>query len=896
MQRTLHHCTVYGLAVLLLAAPAAFGELQANAGPKLTPPDGGGGENFGAQIALNVDTLVVGARKESAGFSTSGAAYIFERNQGGAGAWGFVKKLVASDAGVSHQFGTSVAVSGDLIAVGAPFEDEIASNAGAVYVFHRNEGGAGTWGQVAKLTNAGGSLNDKFGFAVAVAGTVVAGGALTDDAAGLNAGAVYLFEQSGAVTNWTLIGQRTASDAASSDQFGAALAMWNDHLVVGSPLDNAPSTDRGSVYIFRRDQGGSGNWGQARKILASDGASQDKFGTSVAIHANRVAVGGPTNVLQRGTAYVFERNQGGTDQWGEVALLTASDGAGFDHFGSRVAIWDDVVMVGAPDDHSPAANAGSAYFFQRDVGGTANWGQTDQVSASDGGLNDEFSTGVALDATTAFAGAPFEDAEGGDAGAAYGFNLVFNDPPSITDAMFEVQELVTNGTVVGTVSASDPNGGQSLSYAITAGNTGNVFEIGEFSGVMIVADATELDFESTPVYALTVEVTDNGTPVLSDAATITVDVQNELETADFSIQKTGPAAVNAGEQIQFTLSVTNHGPDTVTGAKVTDTLPVMATPVGPVQFTLGRLAAGESTSVQVTAMVAPAAGGVLTNRATVSSSTSTDPLAGNNTDTATVMVFIEADLTTGKLGPATLINTNIIDYTVTLTNLGPSRASNLILVDTLPNGVAPIAQTLPTNCSPQGNVVACFVPFLDPGGVFGVTVSVTVATNTTGTLINRADITFAQDPVAGNNMSEVSTVVQDFDSDGDPDFHDPDDDGDHMPDAWEMQFGLNPVNAADGLLDGDGDDLLNRDEYIADRIPTDGGSTWTVTDIDAVIGVQFLSSTGRVYTLEASEDVGIGNWVAVPGRVNIPGSGGPQILTDTSGLTSRTYRVGVNLP
>ena len=115
---------------------------------------------------------VPGGRRGSA----AGAAYVFERDQGGAGNWGQVKKLTASDAEAGDDFGASVAVSGDTAVVGAAYEIRRGSAAGAAYVFERDQGGAGNWGQVKKLTASDAEADDRFGASVAVSGdTAVVG-------------------------------------------------------------------------------------------------------------------------------------------------------------------------------------------------------------------------------------------------------------------------------------------------------------------------------------------------------------------------------------------------------------------------------------------------------------------------------------------------------------------------------------------------------------------------------------------------------------------------------------------------------------------------------------------------------------------------------------------------
>ena len=136
----------------------------------------------------------------------------------------------------------------------------------------------------------------------------------------------------------------TASDAAENDRFGYSVATNGDTVVVGAYSKNS---NTGAAYIFERNQGGAENWGQVQKLTANDAAVNDQFGRSVAIDVDTVVVGAGRKNFSTGAAYVFERNQGGAENWGQVQKLTASDAAGADNFGRSVSINADTVVVGA---------------------------------------------------------------------------------------------------------------------------------------------------------------------------------------------------------------------------------------------------------------------------------------------------------------------------------------------------------------------------------------------------------------------------------------------------------------------------------------------------------------------------------------------------------------------
>ena len=131
----------------------------------------------------------------------------------------------------------------------------------------------------------------------------------------------------------------------------------------------------GAAYVFARNHGGPDNWGEVEKLTASDAAGGDGFGQSVAISGDRIVVGalrGDGAVIDSGTLYVFERNQGGADLWGEVIELAADDGAVGDEFGRSVAAHNDTIVAGAPRDSGAGTDSGSAYVFERNEGGLEN--------------------------------------------------------------------------------------------------------------------------------------------------------------------------------------------------------------------------------------------------------------------------------------------------------------------------------------------------------------------------------------------------------------------------------------------------------------------------------------------------------------------------------------------
>ncbi len=361
--------------------------------------------------------------------------------------------VYASDPQSDDNFGASVSLSGDTLAVGAFLEDGGAGDptldAGAVYLFERDQGGPGSWGETKILRLFRPDTEDWFGLPVAIDGDTVAVGARkVDGGIGLDpedAGAVYIFDRHRDGENqWGQVAEIRASDGQGGDIFGSAVALDNDTLVVGARWEDGGLQDplwlAGSAYVFDRDLGGVDGWGEVAILRPSEHRAHDSFGSAVAISNDTIAIGAigedggegnPTPDV--GAVYIFERNEGGTDAWGEVAVLRASDAQSDDHFGTSLALDGDTLVVAADFEDGgtgdPMSNAGAAYIFERNHGGAGAWGEVVKLTASDAQPDDLFGFSVSLDDDTIIVGAFDEDGgEGGQlpsAGAVYQFERNF---------------------------------------------------------------------------------------------------------------------------------------------------------------------------------------------------------------------------------------------------------------------------------------------------------------------------------------------------------------------------------------------------------------------------------------------------------------------------------------
>jgi hypothetical protein len=338
-----------GAAYVFKRSPAGVWSLQ----QKITPSDPAVDKSFGHSVDIVGDTIVVGADRDGGKGTDAGAAYVFTRT---AGIWTQRAKLMASDGAAEDSFGTSVAISGGTIVVGAYLEDDKGMSAGSAYVF---TGSGDAWTQQPKLTASDGAAFDYFGSSVDVDGGTIVVGAYGNDGVGADVGSAYVFTRSG--TSWTQQKILTASDGHASDQFGWPVAVSGGTIVTGAWADDDKAPGAGSAYVYT---GSGATWALQQKLYALDGAADDAFGNAVDVRGDIVAVGalGTDGAGSKsGSTYVYARNAG---VWSQLPKATASDAAAGDVFGATVALSDDSLVVCADGDTTGVgAGVGSVYVF-----------------------------------------------------------------------------------------------------------------------------------------------------------------------------------------------------------------------------------------------------------------------------------------------------------------------------------------------------------------------------------------------------------------------------------------------------------------------------------------------------------------------------------------------------
>ncbi len=369
----------------------------------------GGGDGFGGSVAVSGDTVVVGANSEDSSAtgtnatpgqqndnsaSSAGAAYVFVRS---GTTWSQQAYLKASNTGQFDLFGSSVAILGETVVIGAGGEDSAATgvngdqadnsalNSGAVFVFVRS----GTlWSQQAYIKASNPGTDDNFGESIDISGDTVVVGARNEDsnATGVNgnqadnssndSGAAYVFVRDG-VGNWSQQAYLKASNTGANDLFGGSVAASGDTVVIGATHEDSNATgingnqtnnsavEAGAAYVFVRD--GVGNWSQQAYLKASNTNGNDHFGGSVAANGDTVVVGATSEASSAtglngnqadnsaagaGAAYIFTRNNLGN--WSQEMYLKASNTGTSDFFGGSVVVSEDTILVAAISEDSSA--------------------------------------------------------------------------------------------------------------------------------------------------------------------------------------------------------------------------------------------------------------------------------------------------------------------------------------------------------------------------------------------------------------------------------------------------------------------------------------------------------------------------------------------------------------
>ncbi len=322
-------------------------------------PDAQDHDQFGLAVAIFGNYAAVGAPSANIGNNNDqGAVYIYYNN---GISWEFQAKITAADGTNNDYFGSSVAISNDFLAVGAPNADANGQNErGAVYVFSRQ---GNTWSQQTKLLMSDGLSGDHFGKAVALQGTnLLIGAPYDDNGAYANHGSAYLFKYNGAA--WVQSNKFVPTVLENSVEFGSSVTIDGDYLAVGAPGCRENNAYRaGAVFVYHGPNGA--NWTLQQKLTNMQPAFEHFFGRSVDLHGSRLVIGVPGqpngNQTAAGMVSVFVRTNSVWNLENHVYSTAPQTEA---YLGHSVAIRNSQIMGGAYlHDEDGQFNSGAVWTY-----------------------------------------------------------------------------------------------------------------------------------------------------------------------------------------------------------------------------------------------------------------------------------------------------------------------------------------------------------------------------------------------------------------------------------------------------------------------------------------------------------------------------------------------------
>lgn len=409
--------------LLCLAGPALYAPAaQAQASYEdaiLLASDGGENDFFGLNVSVSGNVALIGAPGDEPNGFQSGSAYVF-RYDPDTDTWNEEQKLVPSDGAADDLFGWAVAVHGRWALIGAYGHDANGTNAGAAYLY-KYEPANDRWAFKHKFMPADGEELDWFGYSVALSDGVALVGAPLDNVNGIsNLGSATVFRYNESMYLWEEEQTLYHTTGHSNDSFGTSVAIDGDWAVCGVPDDDYYGSSSGIACVFKYLEYGD-MWIWTDLLEASDPAAWDEFGDKVAISGKFILVGAylDDDLGDRsGSVHVFDYDEY-DDEWFHLDKILAPDGATDDRFGCSVAVSGNLAVIGAFNDDDNGSNSGSAYLYRLTGYPWQEWNFDTKILASDGYRTDYFGRSVSVSNETVISGANNHDTLGTDSGAAY---------------------------------------------------------------------------------------------------------------------------------------------------------------------------------------------------------------------------------------------------------------------------------------------------------------------------------------------------------------------------------------------------------------------------------------------------------------------------------------------
>jgi len=345
-----------------------------------------------------------------------GSVYVLQKDVDGSNDWKEIQNIVPPDYKSGYRFGKTFSLADDKLLIGRPGDD--AQGHGSAYIYQYNDVEQ-KWNQVQKFGDQRSSVGDRYGWSTSIDKDYLVIGAPEVDNGIMNTGAVYIHHKhAGGRDNWGLIKTITLAHAKTRTNFGNLVSIKDNTILVGSKKDayifekdagginnwaqvkeikyparnpfggkivmqnsnilisnpHANDRERGSVSLYNKDFGGTNNWGEIKRFTAPDNEAADRFGKNISMSGDLICVGTGRNLVNQ-SVYIYCKDHGKVDQWDEVKVIDApvSDTI---YFGTSIAIHNDLLVVGAKLDYG---SKGCIYLYGKDIGGENNWGLIQKI-------------------------------------------------------------------------------------------------------------------------------------------------------------------------------------------------------------------------------------------------------------------------------------------------------------------------------------------------------------------------------------------------------------------------------------------------------------------------------------------------------------------------------------
>ena len=389
--------------------------------------------------------------------------------------WSKIKDISSNPTDLAdRRFGWSVSLHGDYLVVGDWYDDDLDTNAGAIYIYNKNEGGSDNWGQVKKILSPDEEESANFGYNVKIYGDYIAASAHREDSTDDYNGAIYVYQKDYdpltpndiSSNNWGQLTKLVPTGLGTNNSagLGRCIAMDDNYIIGGS--------NKSKAWVWKKDYDpltpndiSSNNWGEIKILEGPETASNvDHYsivdwwtepgdaikidGDYIIIAANDSHTGTTSDV---GKVYVYKNNN---DNWDEIKILTYDLAAANDHFGYGLAIKDDIIAIGVPGEDTPTTNSGAVALFYKDEGGVDNWGQIKTLTASDAQSSDELGRNIIMQSGIMVVHAYGADALSGSPGNT-GAIYIYENSSLTTTSLFNIEARISEYRIFNTSLATE---------------------------------------------------------------------------------------------------------------------------------------------------------------------------------------------------------------------------------------------------------------------------------------------------------------------------------------------------------------------------------------------------------------------------------------------------------